>query len=406
MNEPAVWRPPVDFLLGVATAGHQVDGDDVNGDWWDWEQVPGHIRGGVGSGPAVDHWRRYRDDISQMAAAGVRAYRFSVEWSRVEPAPGQWSGEALDHYRDMVAACHEHHLVPLIALFHFVLPRWLAHQGGWLSPATPRLFARYAQRVAQALPGVRWWVTVNEPLVYAVMGYVWGVWPPGRHDAGAALTVTRRLLLGHRLARSAIRAESPDAQVGLAHHVVWFEPWDGRHAGDRLAAALQHRLFNWWAVDQVGRDQDFVGVNYYARRWSRWRRPAEVLAPALAKPGERTTDMGWTVYPEGLYLTLRRLGSRRLPVVVTESGIATDDDAWRVAFIRDHLAAVARARGAGVDVRGYFYWSWLDNFEWADGFAPHFGLVRAGPGADRQPRPSAAWYGDLGRPRPDQPGAR
>ena len=356
------------FLLGVATSGHQVDGDNppVHNDWVDWERA-GHTR--ELSGAAVRHWQRFPEDLALFRQLGANAYRFSLEWSRLEPAPGEYDDEVVAHYQEMVAACRTNGLEPLVTVSHFTLPTWLA--GGWLSPAAPAHFATLAARMAGALDTVRFWCTLNEPNVLAVMGYVEGQWPPGQHSPRAAAAVLLAQQRAHRAAYRAMKQRRPGAWIGIAHSLVHFRParptpWD------RAAAWAADLLFNQWPIRGAG-PQDFIGVNYYAPRWVS---PSTLMNPSLVGPSPGpTTAMGWSIAPDGLLAILMRLGRRRMPLLVTENGIATDDEVERAAYIAEHRAALDLARAAGADVRGYFYWSGLDNFEWAEGYRPHFGLI-------------------------------
>lgn len=363
------WPPAAPaFLLGVATSGHQVDGDSppAPNDWTLWEQA-GRTRDP--SGAAADHWHRFRDDLALFRQLGANAYRFSLEWSRLEPSPGHCDADAVAHYLELVAACRQEGLEPLVTLSHFTLPAWLS--GGWLSPQALPRFQALAERLAASLDGVRLWCTINEPNVLALMGYVEGAWPPGQHRPAVARRVLLAQLDAHRLAYAAIKRARPDALVGIAHSLVHFRPAGGTW-GDRLASAAADRIFNQWPIRRAG-PQDFIGVNYYAPRWVSAR---TLFRPAMTGPTPGpTTDMGWSIDPEGFRQVLASAARWGRPILVTENGIATDDEPKRAAYIEQHRAALERAQADGADIRGYFYWSGLDNFEWAEGFRPHFGLI-------------------------------
>lgn len=379
---------PEDFLFGAATAAHQVEGGNQGCDWWEWEQ-----RGGSKdpSGDACDHVRRYASDIALLRDLGLRSYRFSVEWARIEPAEGRFDEAALGHYRDMVDTCLQAGVTPIVTLHHFTLPLWLSGRGGVLAPGSAGLFARYCGTVARALrDGPRWVVTINEPMILVLMGYVQGVWPPGAKSAGQAIAAASRLVEWHREARQAIRAEDPKMMLGVAKHWIDFRPLDRRKLGHRLGAALQHHLFNVWYLDRIHDLSEFIGINYYARQYA----TGLLRQVPLAEAGQPHTDMGWSIAPEGLERALVEASRYGLPLMVTENGIACADDQDRQSYIVDHLAAVRAAMAAGADVRGYQYWSLLDNFEWAEGYRPKFGIVAVDRETQtRRVRESAKAYG-------------
>jgi beta-glucosidase len=372
--------PP--FLWGVATSSHQVEGHQPGNDWTDWERA-GRTR--EPSGQAADHWHRYADDMRLFAALGANAYRFSLEWSRLEPEPGRFDPDAFRHYRQMLGAARSAGLEPLVTLWHFTVPRWFSAAGGWLGPEAVQHFVRFAGRAVRELPDVRLWCTVNEPSVLAVMAYLQGVWPPGHRRLGEARRVLDRQLEAHRRAYQVIKDHAPDALVGLAHHLIHFRPWADT-AVNRAMARFADRLFNAAPVRAVMATQDYLGVNYYTCRYADWRRP---LDPRPHRPNSTLTDMGWEEDPEGLQVILETLAGWNKPILVTENGIATDDEERRVRFIEAHVEALARARRRGADVRGYFYWSGLDNFEWLEGYRPHFGLYAVEPDLSRRRKAGA-----------------
>lgn len=378
--------PP--FLWGVATSSHQIEGHTLN-DWTAWADA-GHVARHERADLATDHWHRWEDDFALFARMGINSYRFSLEWSRIEPEPGTWNLPALAQYRRMIGRMRELGWEPLLTLHHFTLPPWLAHAGGILAPSAVPAFSAYVERAMAAVGDlVDLFITINEPTVYAVQGYLRGAWPPGQESAGRTVRVIRRMLKLHRAAYGAIKAARPNAAVGLAHHYLDFAPLGPRPAA-RVLAWLSRYLFDEYMIARVGTLQDFIGVNYYTRQWTSWRHP---LNPTPVGPGVALTDSGWAICPEGLEQVLVRLARFQRPLVITENGMATEDDGSRSRFLRDHLAAVSRARAQGADVRGYFYWSALDNFEWAEGFGPRFGLAAVDYATfHRELRDSAALY--------------
>lgn len=412
-------RFPEDFLWGTATAAHQVEGGNHANDWWAWESVPGRIKNGDRSDPACDHYRRYREDFALLAGLHQNAHRLSLEWSRIEPGEGQFSAEAIAHYRDVLEALRSAGLEPVVTLHHFTNPAWIAQAGGWDAPRTAERFAAYVDRVMLELGELAdRWVTINEPTVVAYQGYVHGEWPPGRRDLGAAARVLVTLLRGHWLAYERIKARRPEAQVGLAHHLRVFDPARSWAPQDRLVAAAFERVFNEtmlrslrngrlaFPLTRAGRasgprrSQDFIGLNYYTRELVKFNRRyrAELFGQRVLKPHVLRSDLDWEVYPEGLYRTLLRLRRERLPVLVLENGIADRDDTLRPDFVISHAHAMLRALAAGVPLKGYFHWTSIDNFEWAEGYSAKFGLLANDlETQERTLRPSARVFAEICR---------
>lgn len=380
-------------MWGTATAAHQVEGGNTNSDWWEFEHRPG-TPCLEPSGDACDSWHRWEQDVDLVAGLGLGAYRFSLEWSRIEPAPGEWSAAALDHYRRVCATCRERGLLPVVTLHHFTIPRWLADGGGWEAPDAPERFARYCERAVAALGDlVGWACTLNEPNVVALMGYLVSAFPPGVTDRGRRRAVGDALCRAHRLAVDALRAGRGDFPVGLTLSMADHQALPG---GEERLARVRAVHEDGYLAATAG--DDFVGVQTYTRmRFG----PDGMVGP---EPGVPVTQMGYEVWPEALEATVRRAAAvTGLPVAVTESGIGTADDRQRIDYLDRAVAGVARCLADGLDVRGYFCWSLLDNFEWTLGYGPTFGLVAVDRSTfERRPKPSAAWFGALasgnGRP--------
>jgi beta-glucosidase len=380
---------PDGFLFGSSTAAHQVEGGDVNNDWWAWEHAP-YTSCVESSGDAIDQWHRYEEDFALLASLGQNAHRLSLEWSRIEPAPGEFSAAALEHYRRVLGTLQQHGLTAFVTLHHFTLPRWLAERGGWLAPDAVELFARYAERVAAGLGDLMPFAgTINEPQIVAFMGYRQGWFPPGMRSPGHFRRATSRLIAAHAAAVEAVKSGRGDPQAGVCLQLPAYEP---ARPGDAACEVAFHESREYMAdvylEDLAG---DWVGVQYSPRQRVDLAR-AGGFAPA--PDGAPLTQMGWELYPEGLHRAITAAARTGLPVYVTENGIATADDAQRVAYIRTHLAEAARAIADGVDLRGFFYWSSFDNFEWAEGYRPTFGLIGIDrdDGLRRVVRPSAKAY--------------
>lgn len=387
-------RFPQGFLWGAATSAHQVEGGQDN-DWSAWERG-GKIRDGSVSGPACDQWHRYREDLDLAASLHVNAYRFSVEWSRIEPRPGMWNEAALEHYRDVVAAGRERGLEPFVTLWHFTHPRWFAERGGWEASDAPALFARYAERVAQGLPDVRFWMTLNEPNVHALLGYLIGEWPPEVRAFRRAWRVHDHLAVGHRLAYERLKRLAPKAQVGFAHNLAYHEPSRPSFLPDRWATQFSNAVYNQRFPRRLRGEFDFFGVNHYHHHRIRF---GSLRRPVVNEPqGQPQSDFGWQIYPEAMYRVVRIAQAFGKPIYITENGIADAADRWRADYIRNYLAQVHRAWREGVDVRGYFHWSLLDNFEWREGFSKRFGLAAVDFATQRRTvRPSARVYAEICR---------
>ncbi|MBI3912760.1 MAG: glycoside hydrolase family 1 protein [Chloroflexi bacterium] len=419
---------PKGFLWGTATAAHQVEGGNDNNDWWDWEQTPGHIKNGDKSTVACDWWNgeRYRQDFDLAQSLNTNAHRLSIEWSRVEPREGVWSDAAFSFYRRVLAALRERGITPLVTLHHFTNPRWLAQKGAWEARAVVPLFERYATRVVQELGDLcDFWVTINEPTVYLYAGYVNGSWTPGKKNFSLAMRVGENMLRAHVAAYHAIHRVQPHARVGLANSITPLVPANPRLWLNRTLAAFQHRTYNHLLLLalQDGRlhfpmgnaripeamgAQDFIGVNYYFSRRIAidLAQPAQLFArPLPPRPWGVSYDAElneWfgkgEINPDAFVETLKWCARFGKPIFVTENGICDRDDDFRPRYLVQHLAAMHRAIGNGAPVRGYFYWSLIDNFEWAEGYALRFGLIRNDFATQtRTPKPSAHLYARIAR---------
>jgi beta-glucosidase len=387
---------PGGFLWGTATSSHQVEGDNRGNDWWDWEQQPGRIRDGTTSGKAAEWWQgRAEEDLERAAALGQNVHRFSLEWSRLEPEPGCWDAAAFARYLALFSSARREGLATLVTLHHFTLPRWLARRGAWLAPDVAECFGRFAAECALRLGGVvDLWATQNEPNVLAYTAYAGTHWPPGLGSPLAAQRALRAMLLGHARAYGALHARLPGARVGIVLSLPGFDAAQPQLA-DRCAAALQrwafseavlHALTSGRLLPPLGagnsiaglrRSFDWVGVNYYGRYEVAFdlRAAAELFG---RRDDAHTVHTRWTDWgepnPEGLRRTLLRLAKLGVPLYVTENGIMDAADALRPGYLRSHVQAVRQAISAGADVRGYFHWSLVDNFEWAEGWSARFGL--------------------------------
>lgn len=405
---------PPGFLWGAATASHQVEGGNHN-DWSEWEKVHAERLARESeqsfwwnpnwekfraeatdpanyiSGSACDHYTRFREDFNILKELNLNAYRFSIEWSRVEPEEGNFDERELNHYRDMVSELRKRDIEPFITLWHWTLPLWLSEKGGILAPGFPDFFARYSERVVKTLGSeVKFWITLNEPDVVSGHGYWKGEWPPMEYRHLPHLVrALRTLATTHRFTYTKIKQMFPAAQIGIAKHNVWFEA-AGNTRWNRFLKSLADYWWNDWFFRKIADSQDFIGLNHYNRhRIDGWFNKNE---------NQLQTDFGWEYSPGSLYhvvMDLRRYGK---PIYITENGIADHDDDLRPRFIREALTALHRAITAGADVRGYLHWSLLDNFEWDKGYWPKFGLVAVDRTTQtRTIRESAKQYAEIAK---------
>jgi beta-glucosidase len=431
---------PAGFTWGVATSSYQIEGAVTEGGrgpsiWDAFTHAPGRVADGSTGDTACDHYHRYAEDVALMAGLGVGAYRFSIAWPRVQPdGAGPGNPEGLGFYDRLVDALLERKIDPVATLFHWDLPEALEDAGGWLSRDTAHRFAEYADLVAARLGDrVRLWITLNEPFIHMAFGYGLGVHAPGRSLLFDAFPAAHHQLLGHGLAVAALRGRGTAGPVAVANNYSPVRRCGGADA-DRAAAwaydALHNRLFTDpllgrgypdgldvgaspvrpGDLDTIAAPIDALGVNYYNPTGIRAPGPDSRLPFELVPlDGHPTTSFGWPVAPDGLrelLVSLRRdYGDALPPIYVTENGCSYDDvispdgachDPERIAYLDGHLRAVREAMDGGVDVRGYFVWSLLDNFEWAEGFTKRFGLVHVDFDTQvRTPKSSYAWYRDL-----------
>jgi beta-glucosidase len=389
MSETAPGRAfPTGFTWGTATAAHQIEGGNTNNDWWAFEHTPGTVCA-ESSGDGCDSWIRWAQDADLVAGLGLDNYRFSVEWSRIEPAEGEISRSALAHYRRQCEGLRERGIDPVVTFHHFTTPRWLADQGGWESDLAVERFARFCTVVAQALGDVMTRAcTINEPNIVATMGWHAGLFPPGKKDKELSYAVGANLVRGHRAAVEAIREAAPGVPVGLTLSMTDYQLAPG---GEQQLETIRRHAEDLFLDGTEG--DDFLGVQVYTRMR---------IGPegwAGYEPGVPVLDMGYEFYPQSLGNCLRRASDytgAALPLLVTENGIGTTDDSQRIDYIRQALGGVLDVIAEGVDVRGYTYWSLLDNFEWAFGYRPRFGLVEVDRATfARTPKASAAWLSSV-----------
>jgi beta-glucosidase len=400
---------PAKFLWGAATAAHQVEGNNVNSDNWLLEYLPNSMYKEP-SGDACDHYHLYERDINMLADLGFNAYRFSIEWARIEPERGHFSHAELEHYRHMLEACHRRGLTPLVTYSHFTLPRWFAFQGAWENPESADLFARYCEKATAQLGDlISYAATFNEPdIPYLFRWIVPPGTPPGSNLAatmtahkdevrqqlkaplfssfliGDAEKSRENMMAAHTKGKAAIKSVKSSLPVGLTLAIE-----DDQPAGPNSRfAEKQADVYGPWLT--LAKQDDFIGVQTYTRQ--------RIGLKSLPPPeNAELTQMGYEFYPESLEHTVRYASKEAgVPVIVTENGVGIENDARRVEYIQRALAGLKRCIDAGVDVRGYIHWSLLDNFEWMFGYVPKFGLVAVDRETQKRTiKPSATMLGKI-----------
>ncbi len=414
----ATFHFPRGFLWGTATASHQVEGNNSNNNWWAWEQEPGRIIHGHKSGLACDWWNgRWREDFDRAAEAGQNAHRFSVEWSRIQPAPDRWNEEALDRYIEMLRGLAERNMTPLVTLHHFSDPLWLAEMGGWENEAVVERFVPFVRKVVEALGEyVNLWITINEPNVLIALAYLVGIFPPGKQDLGAAFRAAFNMVRAHSAAYHAIHEMQKTARVGVALQYRGFLPARNWSPLDRLAAGLQSSMFNdsfpgalhsgvlrlparTKRIPEAKGTQDFLGINYYTREYVSFNllKAGEMFGERTFLPNAELSESGDIANaPEGMFQALKWGLQFNVPMIVTENGVDDSQDSLRPRYLIQHLHQVWRAVNFNYPVKGFFHWTLVDNFEWERGWTQRFGLWELDVETQaRRKRPSADMYAEI-----------
>jgi len=382
------FRIPEGLRLGVAAAATQIEGGDMNNSWYAWYRK-GRIKDGADPSIAAQHYELWREDAELMQSLGIQVYRMSVEWSRIEPQEGHFSEEAIAHYREEICLLKSYGIDVLLTLHHFANPLWFENRGAFLSDGAEEVFLRFVEHVVRALGDlVSDYVTINEPNVYATLGYFYGDWPPGEKSLAKTMRVMRALAGCHCKAYTLIHGVRDemgfhDTRVGFAHHMRVFVPKNPNNLAHRAGAALSRRFFQGMIVKpfyegrgsfplrapvgvQRGWYCDFHGLNYYTRS------AVEGIGDGV-RPGVPVSDLGWEIYPEGIALCAQELyGRYELPIYITENGTCDSHDTFRSRYIYEHLEALVKS---GLPVERYYHWCFTDNFEWLEGEKARFGIV-------------------------------
>jgi beta-glucosidase len=390
---------PDGFLWGSATSAHQVEGNNIHSDWWAWENKyqPPEKRSGL----ACDFYNRYEEDFDLLKKFSHNTHRLSVEWARIEPEEGVFDKREIEHYKKVLAALKERGFTVMLTMWHFTLPKWLSDKGGFENSKIVDYFERYLKVVVPELREyVDFWITLNEPQIYAFLSYFMGYWPPAKKSKVALIKVTLNMINVHKRAYKTIHSLVPDAQVGLAQNNSTFSALHKHSIREDLTIWLLDYVNNHFFIKMTGvNTHDFFGINYYFHRYISLDQISKGYFPKLvdiSTTKKEVTDMGWEIYPQGMFDTIMDFADYHKPIYITENGLASTNDDRRCRFLIAYLQEIYHAIQAGAGVKGYFHWSSVDNFEWADGFKPRFGLIEIDyKNLKRTPRPSAYVYSDI-----------
>ena len=395
---------PNSFAWGTATAAHQVEGNNTNNNWYDWEHQldennQPRIHNGDKSILAADHWNRYPDDIKLMKDLGVNHYRFSIEWSKIEPQNGNYNVESIQHYRDLCDSLIKNNITPVVTLHHFTHPTWFEKLGAFEKKENIDHFIEYSEYAFNNLKDlVPIWCTINEPSVFVSQGYFNGIFPPGKKDPVLAATVLENLLFAHTMTYKHLKSLNGGnkAQIGLVKNIFQFDPLRRWHILDWAFSKVLNNVFTHSTLDYFKKGystfslpgmvkkhmenndavgaMDFIGLNYYSRMHVKGQ--ANLTEPFVFEKRAKDiqTDMDYALYPEGFYKALHTISTLKKPIYVTENGVADQGNNIREIFIKRYLYALNKGLQDGLDIRGYFYWTLMDNFEWAEGYKMKFGL--------------------------------
>ena len=387
---------PKNFYWGCATSAHQIEGGLIN-DWSEWEKSPKRLLDlerkqqdplDFISGKASNSYFEDNADIDCLKKLNNNAYRFSIDWSRIEPEEGNFDSLALEYYKNLIKKLKINKIEPFVTIWHWPIPVWLEKKGGWKKKSTILYFKRFVQKVAEYLgDDIQFWVTLNEPMVYASQSYLVGEWPPQKRNPILFYAVVNNLARAHKEAYNVLKNINKDYKVGIAKHNVYFESAGG--FVNYVLKKIANWFVNFWFLKKIEKQQDFIGLNYYFHNYINYGFNKRFSY-------NKKSDIEWGLFPGGIYHVLKDLKKYNLPIYITENGLADRGDQHRSWYIREILEAVYKSIEEGIDVKGYFHWSLIDNFEWAHGFSPRFGLFEVDyQSFERLPRSSAFFYSDI-----------
>jgi beta-glucosidase len=403
---------PANFFWGASTASHQVEGDNHN-QWSVWEEakakdlatsahqrlswIPGwrdiktqaEDPNNYISGKGVEHYKRYEEDFDIAKSLNLNSFRFGIEWSRLEPEEGKWNEAEVEHYHNYIKGLRARGIEPFMNLWHWTVPVWFEEKGGFKKRRNLKYFVRFVQKVAdEYADDLSYVITLNEPNVYTIFSFYKGEWPPQEKSTLRSLLVYWNLVRAHKAAYRVLKKRKPSLMIGVASQLANIQAKRPHNLWDEMTTKLMRFSWNWWFLNRIKNQQDFIGFNYYFTDYYKHFKRDNPRVPL--------NDLGWYMEPEGLYpLLLRTWAHYKKPIIVTENGVADSEDQYRQWWLEETIIAMERALSEGVMLTGYFHWSLIDNFEWAYGWWPKFGLVAVDRehGMKRTVRPSAKWYG-------------
>ncbi|MBN2016281.1 glycoside hydrolase family 1 protein [Candidatus Dojkabacteria bacterium] len=365
---------PENFLWGAATASYQVEGGNVNSSWWRFEQEEGRIKNGDRTDGIINHYGRYEEDFDLASKLSLNSYRFSIEWSRIEPQKGEFDEKEIEHYRDVLQALKDRDIKPMVTLWHHSVPAWFEDLGGWERGENVDYYTEYVNYVVANLSEeVELWLTMNEPMAYITCGYVSAKWPPAKQDLTQVPGLFSNLTLAHKEAYSIIHEKDANAQVGIAEHSSYIVPYHEKNILENIIASTIDYAWVHYLIDIVKDELDFIGVHYYYKQSINLSLAKDVLTKDPEEIENQSLDRAY--YPEGLYEVLLKYKRYEKPIYITEIGVPDYHEIDRNQFIREHVREMYYAIQDGVDVRGFYYWSLLDCFEWSEGYDAEFGLI-------------------------------
>lgn len=380
---------PEGFLWGAANSAYQVEGYNTNSDWYQWE-VKGKTENGVENGRSTDYWNRFNEDHALAEQMGCGAFRNGLEWSKIEPEEGKFSEDSIEHYRKVLADLKQRGMKRVVTLNHWTLPLWFAAKGGWHGKNPEKYFVRFVEKIMQELgTEIDICLTLNEPTIPLNKGYLAGVFPPGKRSVLAFWKARRNMIKAHKESYRVIKNSFPNLPVGITQFCNTFEA-EGAFKIFKPWLKKFQTFYNWGFIKDSLDCHDFIGIDYYATFAISFKPPFF----RRMTTGKRLSDMGWGIYPKGIYDICMEAKERfKKPMYIFENGLADAQDLFRSDFIKEHLVSLNKAIIDGADVRGYFHWSLTDNFEWNKEFDPRFGLIEIDyKTLERKPRPSFYAY--------------